>query len=154
MEVKCQALTQGSFDIIQLHQPPPPHHSTELNIFWGKDHLLLNTVLSLHSSEICGLCLMIWPSYKCFKIWHYFSNAKTHTIFFVKGNVLLGLFINHKPLISEECLCSNLKRLKVKDHEMQQKDRQISHSDYCSEIFLVWQPWLKEKVWYCTLALF
>ena len=53
------------------------------------------------------------------------------------GNVLLGLFINHKPLISEECLCSNLKRLKVKDHEMQQKDRQISHSDYCSEIFLV-----------------
>ena len=53
------------------------------------------------------------------------------------GNVLLGHFIDHRTLISKECMCSNLKRLKVKDHEMQQKDRQISHSDYCSEIFLV-----------------
>ena len=62
------------------------------------------------------------------------------------GNVLLGHFIDHRTLISKECMCSNLKRLKVKDHEMQQKDRQISHSDCCSEIFLVWQRWLKEKV--------
>ena len=87
MEVKCQALTQGSFDIIQLHQPPLPHHSTELNIFWGKDHLLLNTVLSLHSSEICGLCLMTWPNYKCFEIYIIFRMQKhTNNIFRFPSN--------------------------------------------------------------------
>ena len=124
------------------HHSAPPTTTTTAPLNWVKHFLGKRSSAAEHSFEFT-LFRNLWfmlddmTQLQMLRNLHHFSNAKTRKQYH---------FINHRTLISKECMCSNLKRLKVKDHEMQQKDRQISHSDCCSEIFLVWQRWLKEKV--------